>query len=86
MSWVQKVKNDYIITTGNGDVYKPNWINPSNSVEYNIAEFNFPLIKGSKVERGTPKGTRFNFEIIFQKKDHLKQSNTFKNSTNNPKP
>lgn len=86
MSWVEKVKNEYIITTGNGDVYKPNWINPSNSVEYNIAEFNYPLVKGSKVDRGMPKGTRFNFEIVFQGEDHLEQSDAFRASADDTRP
>ena len=44
MSWIERIKNDIIITTGDGKVYTPLYSIGGKTVEYNIAEFNFPNI------------------------------------------
>lgn len=86
MSWLQKVKNDLIIQCGDGKQYKPAWINASFQVEYNTAEFNFPNVKGTKVDQGEIMGRKFSLEIFFQGDDHLDISNAFFESTKDRKP
>ncbi len=80
MSWLEKVKSDFVITTGDGKSFRPLWINATKAVEYNIAEFEFPNLEGTLVRRGTPKGRRYNLELFFQGEDHLDQSLAFETS------
>jgi prophage DNA circulation protein len=80
MSWVEKVKSDFIITCGDGKSYKPLWIKATKSKEYNISEFEFPNLPGTLVSRGEPKGRRYELEIFFQGDDHLDQSEAFEAS------
>jgi hypothetical protein len=41
MSWIENIKNDLQITTGDGKKYKPSWLNATKSIDYNISEFEF---------------------------------------------
>lgn len=77
MSWLEKIKSNFIIKTGDGKTFKPLWINATKAVEYNIAEFEFPNLPGTLVKRGTPKGGRYNLEFYFEGEDHLDQSLAF---------
>ncbi len=80
MSWLDKLSNDLIITTGDSKQYKPLWKNPSKSTGYNHAEFTFPNLTGSLVKRGTPIGRRFPLELYFDGTDHLDKSSEFEKS------
>lgn len=82
MSWIEKIKTDLIITTGDGKQYKPQWLNATKSVEFHITEFNFRNIAGGLVERGQPMARKFNLELYFQGDDHLDQSDAFEQSAN----
>lgn len=86
MSWIEKITSDFIITTGDGQEYKPLWMNATKAVEYNISEFEFPNLAGTLVTRGTPKGARYNLEIYFQGEDHLDVSSEFEISANDNRP
>lgn len=77
MSWIEKVKTEFIITTGAGKKFRPQYINTQKSIEYNVAIFEFPGLAGSLVKRGKPKGTRYNMEIYFQGDDHLETCDDF---------
>lgn len=77
MSWIDRIENDLVIITGDGKKYKPSWINAKKEKEYNIAEFNFPEIKGGLVKRSMPKARRFGLEIYFQGADHIEQADDF---------
>lgn len=85
MSWVDKIQNDFLITTGDNKTYKVNWINPSKSVDFNVSEFEFPNLAGTLVQRGTPKGRRFTIEVFFQGEFNLEQSAAFETSANDPR-
>lgn len=81
MSWIDKVKNELIITTGAGDQFKPAWINARLVQEYNIAEFNFPDVEGTLVKRGKRLGIKFAMEIYFEGPDHLEISEQFREAS-----
>lgn len=86
MSWIDRVQNNLVITTGDGKQYNPNWIVATKAKEYNIAEFNFPEISGTLVKRGTPKGKRYPLEFYFQGEDHIEIANAFEISADDKRP
>lgn len=86
MSWLEKIQTDLIIRTGDGKEYRPQWLNASKTVDYNVAEFEFPQVSGTLVSRGTPKGRRYPMQIFFQGDDHLDVSSAFEVSANDPRP
>jgi hypothetical protein len=79
MSWISKIKDDFIIKTGDGIEYKfLLWKNASRSQEYNLAEFEFPEIDGTLGKRSRPKGMRYPIELYFQGEDNLDQAEAFR--------
>ena len=82
MSWIDNIKTDLVIETGDGNKFMPDWLNASKVVEYNIVEFDFPNIPGTLVKRSQPRGRKYNLEIYFKGDDHLEQSNEFEKSAN----
>lgn len=86
MSWILKVKNDFIIKTGDSREYKVLWRNASRVQEYNVAEFEFPEIDGTLVRRSRPKGMRYNIEFYFQGENHLDDAEAFRISADDDRP
>lgn len=86
MSWIDKIKANFTITTGDGKTYTPLWRNATKAVEYNVAEFEFPNLPGTLVKRGTPKGRRYNLEFYFQGENHLDQALAFEASAADSRP
>jgi hypothetical protein len=86
MSWIEKVKSDFIITTGDGKEYRPLWIRATKTLEYNIAEFEFPNLPGTLVKKSTPKGRKYSLEIYFQGEDNLDVSEAFQTSADDSRP
>lgn len=86
MSWIDKVNSDFIIITGDKKSYKVNWMNATKMKEYFIAEFTFPGLAGSKIDRSQPKGTRYNLEIFFQGEENIEQSKAFWDSSDDVSP
>lgn len=82
MSWLEKIETNLIITTGDGKEYRPKWLNAQKGIEFNIAQFEYPKIKGSKIDRGTAKGRTFPLEVYFDGEDHLDVANAFEVSAN----
>jgi hypothetical protein len=80
MSWLDKIKNDLIITCGDGKSYRPNWLNAVKDREYNTAEFDFHGVVGTYVYRGTPRGRKYSLEIYFQGETHLDTATAFETS------
>ena len=86
-TWEERLQNDtFLIRTGNGDVYEPNWFSPQREKEYNFAEHVFPGVLGSKVDRAQPRGTRFELEFAFQGDDNLDVAKAFWKSADDPRP
>lgn len=86
MSWIDRVQNNLVITTGDGKEYEPNWIVATKAKEYNISEFNFPEISGTLIKRGTAKGRRYPLELYFQGEDHIDIANAFEKSADDKRP
>jgi len=82
MSWLDQVNNEFIIITGDATEYKPNWLNATRSVEFNVSEYEFPEVSGTLVSRRKPKGVKYNLEIYFQGDDHLEVAEKFRISAN----
>jgi hypothetical protein len=86
MSWLDKIKTALVIETGDGKQYKPQWLNASKSVDYNVAEFDFPNVSGTLVKRGTPRGAKYSLELYFQGTEHLDEAARFEVSASDPRP
>ena len=85
MSWVEDIKEDFVIITGDGKEFRPEWLNANLAKTYNIAIFNFIDIPGSLVKRRQPKGRTYKLEIYFQGDDHLDVSRAFEKSADDPR-
>lgn len=86
MSWIDRIKNDLIITCGDGKSYTPSWLNASKDLSWNVAEFTFPGLGGTLVKKTQKLGTRFNLELFFQGPEHLDISAAFEVSANDLRP
>lgn len=86
MSWLDKIQNDLIIITGDGKQYKPSWVMTGIEKEFNVTQFNYPDIKGTKVDRRKNKGRVYSLSIFFQGEDHLDQSAAFDISSDDERP
>lgn len=81
MSWIEKVQKDLTITTGDGKVYTPNYLNAKFEVEFNVAVLDFINVSGSFVDRRQPKAKKYALELYFQGEDHLDNVANFSTSS-----
>jgi len=88
MSWPEQLEATFKITTGDGSEYDVLYVVGSNqySFEFNISEFEFPEISGTKVDRRLPKGRRFPLEFYFQGPDHIETAEQFRISSHDLNP
>ena len=88
MSWEENIKNKISITTGDGAVYEPLTKIDSNtaSFDFNVSEFEFPEIEGTKVDRRLRKGVRYPMELIFHGADCIDIGKQFVESSKNTNP
>lgn len=86
MSWIDKIENQLIITTGDGEQYTPAWLNATFQKDYNIAEFTFPNLPGTLVRRNKPMGRKYQLEIYFTGDDHLDTVDAFSRSADDERP
>ncbi len=86
MSWIDQIKLGIKITTGDGQVYTPDYTNPIKTTPFNISEFEFPEVRGTKVYRGTPKGTRHEIELYFQGANNIEDARRFETSNFDNRP
>lgn len=86
MSWIEQVQRNIIITTGDGQEYKPSYLNASFNTEYQTSTFEFIGVDGSLVKKTTKIGTRYNLEIYFQGADHLDVVKKFIKSCSDKRP
>ncbi|MCK4883268.1 MAG: DNA circularization N-terminal domain-containing protein, partial [Candidatus Diapherotrites archaeon] len=63
--------------TGDGKSFSPEWVQTTRSIEFNTAEFVFPNVPGSLLDRREQKGQRFTLEVFFQGTNHLDESDDF---------
>jgi hypothetical protein len=86
MSWIDRIKQDMVIKTGDGKEYRPMWFNANYIVNYNVADFDFRKVQGTLWVRGTSKGRVYDLEIVFQGADCLDIGDAFKKSADNSAP
>ncbi len=86
MSWLEKYKTEYVVTTGDGQQFYPKWFNARKAVEYNTAIYEYLEVPGSEIIRGQPKGTLYSFEIVFDGENHLTTADTFDKAAADPRP
>lgn len=86
MSWIERLKNGFIITCGDGREFRPKWLNAVKTREYNVTQFNFPEVPGTLVKRQQPKGRKYGIEIYFEGEDNIEVSNAFETSADDPRP
>jgi len=82
MSWKDKIEKELSITTGDGKVYKPLWLNASKKLEWHTSEFEFVEKDGTRVDRRKLKGRRFPLEIYFQGEENIETAAAFEISAN----
>ena len=81
MSWIEKVENEIQITTGDGKIYTPQYIDAEYLQDFNLSSFNFRGVKGSLVKRQEPQGRKFGLKIFFQGDSHLDVAESFRLSS-----
>lgn len=86
MSWIERVKNQIIITCGEGSEFRPKWKNAVKTREYNVTEFNFPEVSGTLVKRQQPKGNKYGLEFYFEGDDNIDVSTAFLSAADDPRP
>ena len=86
MSWIERVKNQIIITCGEGSEFRPKWKNPVKTREYNVKQFNFPEVPGTLVKRQQPKGNKYGIEFYFEGDNNIDVSNEFLLAADDPRP
>lgn len=87
MSWETRIQNNIQITTGDGQNWFPLMRVDSyqGSFEFNISEFEFPEIAGTKVDRRLRKGVRYPMEFYFQGPDCVDVGRAFIEASTNTK-
>lgn len=80
MSWLEKIKTNLSITTGDGKVFTPLWTPFDKTIGYNLAIYEFPRIEGALVRRYEQKANIYDIEFYFQGADHLEQAAAFEAS------
>lgn len=85
MSWVERVKDQIVIITGDKEEYRPQWLNANKTISYNVASFDFIGVAGTLVKRQQPKGAKYKLEIYFQGEDHLDIAKAFELSAADPR-
>lgn len=88
MSWEDNLANRIQITTGDGQVWEPLSTVQTNtaSFEYNVSEFEFPEIAGTKVDRRLRKGVRYPMELFFQGANCIIEGKAFVEAANDRRP
>jgi hypothetical protein len=86
MSWQENIQRGIVITTGDGREWTPLYMMTPLSYGFNIAEYNFPYIEGTKIDRYEAQGVRFELDLIFQGEDHLETKDQFIQSSKDKRP
>lgn len=82
MNWVEELNRTKLtIVTGDGKTYSPLWSLAPKKYGFNIAEFEFDKIRGTRVERGESKGNTYDLVIAFQGDDHVAKAKEFEQSS-----
>jgi hypothetical protein len=88
MSWKENIAQPFRLITGDGKEWNPLQMESTNvfSYDFNVSEFEFPEVSGTKVDRRLPKGRRFPIDVYFQGDDNINQAEAFRLSANDTRP
>lgn len=88
MAWTEKIQQPFRIITGDGKEWQPLQMESTNtfSYDFNVSEFEFPEVSGTKVDRRLPKGRRFPLEFYFQGEENIEEGEAFRISCNDLRP
>lgn len=87
MSWIDRLTNiKFKITTGDGKVFTPLWVNGESSIEFNTKKYEFINVPGSMIDRKLPKATAYPLVFYFQGDDNVDQSEEFIKSAKDSRP
>lgn len=86
MSWLDKIDTGLTIKTGDGEEFKPLWLNATKSREFNVSRFDFVNVQGTLVKRSEPRGREYSIEIYFTGEDHLDDAERFDDSSLDKRP
>jgi hypothetical protein len=86
MSWIEKIQTEFTITCGDGESFRPMWLNANKKVEYQYSEFEFNELAGTLVKRKKPKGRKYGLELFFTGDDHLEIAKAFEASSADERP
>lgn len=87
MAWTDNLENGLQITTGDKRTWTPliRIDSFTSSFDYNVAEFEFPEVQGTKVDRRLRKGVRYPMELYFVGENCIETGKAFVESSNNTK-
>lgn len=83
MSWQERIKNDFVITTGDGNSYYPLWRGATKELVFNTEGFDFVGVEGTYVAREQTQGTKFPLEFYFEGENHIDIAKAFEISSRN---
>lgn len=86
MSWIDRIKQDLEITTGDGRVWKPLWKDAEKAIGFNTEGYEFIGIEGTYVERKLSKGNQIPIEFFFQGENCIEEYESFEISAKDPRP
>lgn len=86
MSWIDKIKQDLEITTGDGQVWKPLWKDAEKAIGFNTEGYEFIGIEGTYVERKLAKGNQIPIEFFFQGENCIEEYEAFEIAAKDPRP
>lgn len=83
MSWKDRLENTvFMITTGDGKVFRPLWKSGETSKEFNATTFDFINVEGSKIDRKKVKARKFPLTFWFTGDDNIDKADAFDKSAN----
>lgn len=82
MSWINILRDSkFSITTGDGQVFFPLWKPEGKEIQFNVSDFDFIDLEGTKVDRKKARGTTLSVNFWFQGLDCLELALTFEISS-----
>jgi hypothetical protein len=86
MSWIDRVEQDFEITTGDGQVWKPLWKDAEKAIGFNVEGYEFIGVPGTYVERKLPKGNQIPLEFYFSGENCIEEYEAFEVSAKDSRP
>lgn len=87
MSWRDRLENTALeITTGDGQVYTPIWLNAIKNLNYNTEGFNFIGVDGTFVSREEQSGDQFPITLFFDGDNCVDEAEAFQISAKDKRP